>query len=271
MGFATAGGVRLYYEDYGAGIPIIWTHEYYGDHRSWAPQLSAFSRTHRNIVFNARGYPPSSVPPDPAAYTQELMIGDLLAILDHLGIERAVIAGLSMGANVALNFGLRHLERCLGLIVAGCGAGSTNHDAFLEAGRTLTAAIDRDGIEALVSSAENAATRTTMRDKDPAGFAAFLRRLREHPARAAAAIYRGVQMNRPSILDLGPQLRACSRPALVILGDRDAACVEPGLFMLENMPDAELAILPGTGHAVNLEEPELFNALVRTFLSRISP
>ena len=82
-------GVRLYYEEAGSGRPIVFVHEFAGDHRSWEPQLRHFSRTHRCIAFSARGYPPSDVPEDPEMYSQDRARDDVLAVLDGLGIEQA--------------------------------------------------------------------------------------------------------------------------------------------------------------------------------------
>src|SRR6266540_5830592 len=88
--------VELYYEETGHGFPLIWCHEYGGDYRSWEPQVRYFSRRYRVITWNYRGYPPSEVPPDPAAYRNETLVEDLAALLRHLGIERAHVGGLSM-------------------------------------------------------------------------------------------------------------------------------------------------------------------------------
>src|SRR6185437_11282534 len=94
----TDEGVRLYYEEVGSGVPVIFVHEFAGDHRSWEPQLRHFARRYRCIAYNARGYPPSEVPEDPERYSQARARDDILAVLDRLGIERAHVVGLSMGA-----------------------------------------------------------------------------------------------------------------------------------------------------------------------------
>ena len=71
MPYATAeDGVKLYYEEAGSGFPLVFVHEFAGDHRSWEPQIRFFSRFHRCIVYGARGYPPSDVPEDVTKYSQ---------------------------------------------------------------------------------------------------------------------------------------------------------------------------------------------------------
>src|SRR6478672_688211 len=125
MAFATAeDGVLLYCEETGSGTPIIFVHEFAGDHRSWEQQLQHFGRRYRAITYAARGYPPSDVPEDPASYSQSRAADDILVVLDHLGIEKAHVCGLSMGGFATLHFGLRHPSRALSLCVAGCGYGA---------------------------------------------------------------------------------------------------------------------------------------------------
>ena len=68
---AKVNGIDLYYEVHGEGFPLVWSHEFAGDHRSWETQVRFFSRRYRVVTCNARGYPPSDVPTDPDAYSQE--------------------------------------------------------------------------------------------------------------------------------------------------------------------------------------------------------
>ena len=104
----TDDGVRLYYEDTGSGTPIVFVHEFAGDHRSWEPQVRFFSRRYRCIPFNARGYPPSEVPDDVARYSQARAVDDIRSVLDGLKIDKAHIVGLSMGGLATLHFGLTY-------------------------------------------------------------------------------------------------------------------------------------------------------------------
>src|SRR5690606_24536439 len=101
-GMATAriNGVDLFYEITGEGFPVIWCHEFAGDSQSWEPQVRHFSRLYRNITFNYRGYPPSSVPAEPSAYSEPHILDDLLGLVDHLGISQAHLVGLSMGGSI---------------------------------------------------------------------------------------------------------------------------------------------------------------------------
>ena len=131
MPYADADGVRLYYEEAGSGTAIVFVHEFATDHRGWEPQMRFFSRRHRCIAFNARGYPPSDVPENPDMYSQDRARDDVLAILDGLGIDKAHINGLSMGGFASLHVGFEYPERALssagsdsaGRVLAGPGNG----------------------------------------------------------------------------------------------------------------------------------------------------
>src|SRR5439155_3144927 len=117
-------GTKLYYEEVGAGTPIVFVHEFAGDHRSWELQMRHFSRRYRCITYNARGYPPSDVPDDLERYSQDRARDDIRAVLDALAIDKAHIVGLSMGGFATLHFGFTYQDRARSLVIGGCGYGS---------------------------------------------------------------------------------------------------------------------------------------------------
>ena len=101
----TKDGVNLYYEEAGSGTPLIFVHEFAGDWRSWEAQMRFFSRYYRCITYSARGFKPSAVPADPAMYSQAHARDDVIAVLDHLKVDRAHVCGLSMGGFATLHVG----------------------------------------------------------------------------------------------------------------------------------------------------------------------
>src|ERR1051326_9280104 len=149
MAFAVVNGVRLYYEDAGRGMPMIFVHEFAGESTSWALQVRFFGRRYRTIAFNARGYPPSDVPEDPLLYSQDHAVGDIRGVLDHLQIEKAHVVGLSMGGYAALHFGLLYPERALSLVVAGAGDGSKpeEREAFRRDCAAVAERLEREPME----------------------------------------------------------------------------------------------------------------------------
>ena len=139
MSYAKGHGAKLYYEDSGRGVPIIFVHEFGGDLRSWEMQVRHFARRYRCITFNARGYPPSDVPTDVKLYSQEIATNDIIAVMDHLKLEKAHIVGISMGAYATVHFGLRYAGRALSLTAVALGYGSQPHvrDKFRADSATL--------------------------------------------------------------------------------------------------------------------------------------
>src|SRR4030095_14631521 len=120
----TDDGIKLYYEETGKGIPIVFIHEFAGDCRSWEQQVRYFGRYYRCITVNARGYPPSDVPTDGKMYSQDRARDDIRAVLDALKIDTAHVVGLSMGGFAALHFGFTYHKRARSLVIAGCGYGA---------------------------------------------------------------------------------------------------------------------------------------------------
>ena len=266
---ATTEAVELYYEETGQGFPLIWCHEYGGDYRSWEPQVRYFSRRYRVVTWNYRGYPPSDVPKDPAAYSVEILVEDLAALMRHLGIARAHVGGLSLGGGLAVNFGIRHPELAESLIIAAAGSGTGAPQEFRENAERQARAYETRGIEAKIENFASAASRHGFATKDPRGWAEFLRHVRDHSGIGSALMMRGVQAKRKTIYELGPDLKTMPVPSLIVVGDQDEPCLEPGLFMKRHLPHAGLAVVPMTGHTVNIEEPALFNQLVAEFLTSV--
>jgi pimeloyl-ACP methyl ester carboxylesterase len=267
----TDDGVRLHYEETGTGAPVIFVHEFAGDGRSWEAQLRHFGQRYRCIAFNARGYPPSDVPESPAAYSQVRAADDIKSVLDHLGIERAHVVGLSMGGFATLHFGFRHAARARSLCVAGCGYGAekAQRERFRAEAETVAEFLTTRGIDAFAEKYAYGPTRVQFENKDPRGFAEFKRMLAEHSARGSASTQLGVQRERPSLYDLVDEMKRLTVPTLVLHGDEDWPCLLPGILMKQTIPTAALAVMPNCGHAINLEDPDGFNRIVGEFLTQV--
>ena len=264
-------GTRLYYEETGTGTPLIFIHEFAGDHRSWEPQVRFFSRYFRCITYAARGFPPSDIPDDAERYSQAIARGDALAILDHLKIDRAHVVGLSMGGFAALHFGLDFPDRARSLVVAGAGYGAEKQYEAYFRGVSLEVAkqFEVHGSEQFAKTYALGASRVQFQNKDPRGWREFADLLGQHSAVGAANTMRGVQARRPSIYDLEDRLRTMPVPVLVVAGDEDDHCLQPGIFMKKTIPACGLLVLPKTGHTLNLEEPDHFNRFVGDFIAQV--
>ena len=271
MPFANASdGVRLYYEETGVGTPVVFVHEFAGDHRSWEPQVRHFGRRYRVATYAARGYPPSDVPEQPSSYSQGRAVDDVRDVLDALGVERAHVVGLSMGGYATLTFGLTYPERCLSLTVAGAGYGSTADRSEFErdAERVAQRLLD-EGIDAFGEVYTRGPTRVQFADKDPRGWEEFRQQFRASSTLGHANTMLGVQRKRSSILALEERLRSLTVPTLIVTGDEDEPCLEPGLFMKRTISSSALVVIPRSGHTVNLEEPAAFNRAVEEFLAQV--
>jgi 3-oxoadipate enol-lactonase len=267
----TSDNVRLYYEEAGQGTPILFVHEFAGDHRSWEPQLREFGKRYRCIAYAFRGYTPSDVPAAPDAYSYLHVMRDAVAVLDHLKIEQAHVVGLSMGGYTALQVALNHPKRVRSMTLAGTGSGSERAytEPFHKNSRELALVFERQGSAEVARTYGNGPSRVQFLLKDPRGFAEFAKRLAEHDAQGSAHMSRGFQGARPSLYDFEDAIRKLTTPALIVVGDEDERCIEPSLFLKSTIAASGLVVFPKTGHLVNLEEPDLFNQVLGDFLTRV--
>jgi len=271
MPYVEASGARLHVEEHGGGYPIIFLHEFGSDLRQWEDQVRYFSRSYRCVAYNARGYPPSDVPDDPAAYGWERSIDDLAAVMDGLGINHAHVVGLSMGAYAALQFGLRYRHRVSAIVAAAAGSGSSpsHRNAWLRETAVLARAFAGQGAATIVERIATSATRIQLKYKDPKRWREFVEQLRHQSGQGLSNTITRCQALRPSLHDLRDQFAAMATPVLLIVGDEDAACLETNLMLKAILPNAGLWISPNTGHTINLEEPAAFNAHLETFLGAV--
>jgi pimeloyl-ACP methyl ester carboxylesterase len=267
----TDDDVRLYYQESGSGTTLLFVHEFAGDHRSWEPQVRHFARRYRCVAYGARGYAPSDVPSEPERYSQDRAVADAIAVLDHLSVRRAHVVGLSMGGFCTLHLGLRHPERALSLVVAGCGYGAQPEraESFRAECEATARAFETEGSEGVAERYAVGPSRVQFQSKDPRGWEEFRRQLGEHSALGSALTMRGVQQRRPSLYALRQELRLLSVPTLIVAGDEDEGCLDPALMLKRTIPSSALLVLPRTGHTCNLEEPGLFNSAVGDFTATV--
>lgn len=271
MLYADSQGVKLYVEETGTGYPLVFVHEFAADHREWEPQVRYFARHYRCITYAARGYPPSDVPEEDAAYHYTHFADDIAAVVRHVGVPKAHVVGLSQGAYATLMFGLRHPQMASALVAAGVGSGSVKEQreefrkqCEVNAQRFLT-----EGSAAMAQELGVGASRVQLLNKDPRGWQEFVDHLSQHSAQGSALTMKNYQAQRPSLYDFAKEFAELTVPTLIVVGDEDDACLEPSVFLKRTIPTAGLFIQPRTGHAINLEEPAVFNREVQEFLSAV--
>ena len=262
-------GTRLHVEERGTGPPLLFIHEFAGDHRSWEPQVAHFRESYRCIVYAARGYPPSDVPREIESYSQQIAVEDALAVLDGLGIDRAHVVGLSMGGFCALHLGLRAPERAESLVVAGCGYGAApeTQEQFRRESAAIAEAFRTEGAARVAPRYAVGPARVQLQNRNPEAWRTFAERLAEHDSVGSALTMLGVQSRRPSLYAMRDELAALRVPTLILAGDEDDGSLEASLMMKRTIPTAGLSVLPRTGHTMNLEDPAAFNRVVEGFLN----
>ncbi|MGH6909743.1 MAG: alpha/beta fold hydrolase [Phenylobacterium sp.] len=271
MPFIDSQGVKLYYEETGAGDAIVWIHEFAADYRTWEGQVRRFSRDYRCVTYNARGYPPSDVPEAGDAYGHEHHRDDVVRIMDALQIERAHLVGLSMGAYAGLQVAMAYPNRVRSLVFSSGGSGAPKGDRE-KFKRDTQEGADRmlsEGMEAGANGLAMGATRIQLLNKNPRGWEEFRHHMAEHSALGAALTLKNYQALRPSLHDYEAQLRDLDIPVLLAVGDEDDPVIEANIFLKRTLPRAGLWIHPQTGHGMNLEEPGEYNTRIAEFLSAV--
>ena len=166
---------------------------------------------------------------------------------------------------------MRYPGRCISLTAAGCGWGSNpaEREQSARLARDIARLFKDEGIAAAALKYADFAMRQQYKAKDPRGWEEFRRWMSEHSAEGHALTMLHVQLERPTLWDLEPQLRNLNVPLLVIVGDEDAACLDGSVMLKRTCPRAGLLVLPRTGHTINSEEPAAFNRAVLEFFSAV--
>ena len=255
----------MHYRESGAGggDPLVLLHAFPVNGRMWEPQLSALSASRRVVCPDYPGFGGSPHPP--AQPDMDYYARSVLRLIDELGIERAVLGGLSMGGYVA--FGCLRLfpERVSGLILADTRADPDTEEQR-ENRKTMARRVAEEGVEVLVElQLERLLSRDTLENRPGVVEKARGMILEARPDGAVAAL--GAMRERPDSTGLLPQIRV---PALVVGGEEDT--LSPPEVMEEmaaRIPDSRHAVLSGAGHLSSLEAPEKFNAALEEFLGRL--
>jgi pimeloyl-ACP methyl ester carboxylesterase len=265
-------GVQIYGESTGRddAVPIVFVHELAGSCRSFDLQVAAWRDKWRCIAFNARGYPPSEVPSSVELYSQGHAAADIGAVFDGFGLKDAHIIGVSMGSASTLQFAIRHPARTRSITLTSIGSGSDMKPGEFAANMEVLAELTlKSGMRALAEHYGSTPTRYRLKDKNPPEYKNFIEQLAAGSPLGITNTMRGVQQKRAPLYAHKEKIAALAVPALVVLGEEDEPCIKPSHFLKETLPGARLEVVPKTGHAVNLEEPALYNRLVMGFIEGV--
>ena len=267
MPTANVNGINVYYESHGDGFPLVFAYGIGGNTTEWEPQIPAFSERYRFIVWDPRGHGRSDSPPDADQYTQEIFAQDLKGLLDHLGIERAYVGGLSMGGGIATRFAILRPERVAALLIIDSfsASGLETPQVNRRMREEIIRLAETEGMQAVADySMENnpnisrtAGLGETLKERilqmyldlDPVGYA--------HSTR----------MILNAVFD-GGLLEGINAPTLVLAGREDGA-LDACRYIHEKIVGSQLSVIPDAGHLSNLDQPQDFNQAVLEFLATV--
>ena len=253
MAEALLNGIRIHYDVVGSGPAVLFTHGYAATGRMWAPQAEALSDRYRIISWDMRGHGETESPADPQQYSEALTVEDMRCLLVHLGVERAVVGGLSLGGFMSLAFHLAHPEMVRALVLCDTGPGYRSAEPRAQWNRSAekqAQALEAKGLAALGSGAEVRATGRYHRSAQGLAYAA-----------------RGMLAQFDSrIIDHLPEIDV---PTLIVVGEKDKPYLGASEYMATKIRGARLEMIPGAGHASNLDNPQHFNRVLRDFLDAL--
>ena len=244
-------GVKIHYEVHGSGPTILLSHGYSSTSRMWDGQVAALKDRYQLIVWDFRGHGESDYPADPALYSEGLTIGDMRALLDVVGADKAIVAGLSLGGYMSLAFHASHPEMVRALMLFDTGPGFKKDEArarWNETAHARAAKFDAEGLKALNQSDEVKLTR----HRDATGLAGAARGMLAQQNDRVIQSLEGIKV-----------------PTLVLVGANDTNFLAATDYMAAKIGGSTKAVIPDAGHAANLHQPALFNQAVEAFLAKL--
>jgi pimeloyl-ACP methyl ester carboxylesterase len=252
MTVAELNGIEIGYDITGSGPPVLFTHGYQASRRMWSAQADALKDRYTAITWDLRGHGESGTPDDPLRYSHELMLGDMSALLDEAGAERAVLVGHSLGGYASLLFRLQQPERVRALVLFGSGPGYRDAQArqgWNDMAERFASSVEKRGLDVL---AKASAEVSGAAHRSPDALA--------HAARGMLA------QKDSSVMDTITEIDV---PTLVLVGSEDKPFIGSSEYMAKKIPGAELVVIEGAGHAASIEQPDAFNGALLGFLDRL--
>lgn len=254
------------YEDDGAGLPVVFLHGFPHDRSLWDAQRRALSPQVRCITPDLRGFGQSSTH---GPFSMDRYADDVIALLDHLGIVRAVVCGLSMGGYVAMAMWRRHSHRIAALVFSDTRAGADSAEGKKRRDE-LIAVVRRDGVSAIVESQLSGLIGSTSRAQRPEVSKGLLAMMARQPAAGIVGALQAMR-DRPDSVET---LRTVSVPTLVIVGDEDSLTpIKEARAIAEALPKAarvRMEIIAGAGHVPCVERPAATTHALADFFATLS-
>ena len=262
-------GVNIYYESHGSGFPLVFTYGLGGSTKRWAGQIPAFSQRYRFIIWDPRGHGQTDSPPHPEQYGLHKSAEDLHGLLNHLGIDKAYVGGLSMGAGAAALFTINHPERVAALVItdSASAAGFPTSPAMRPMREKSIELAETQGMAAVAEYCMEAnANLKTQAEAGPEAREALRQSFLDlNPIGYANTIRSHLEPDSPFPAERLPEITC---PTLVLVGDQDPA-LEAAHFTHTKIAGSQYAVIPGGGHLSNLDRPEEYNSHILEFLQKV--
>lgn len=258
-------GVKLHWREAGAGEPVVFIHGFPFRSTMWGPQLEAAPEGWRFIAPDLRGFGESER--GDAPLTMDLFANDIIALMDHLAIDQAVICGLSMGGYVALSLATRFPRRLRALVLVATRA-SADSDEARENRRKLANKVRQSGPQAVVDSMLPKLVAGATRIKRPQ-VPQFVSNMMQTTAPETLA---GALLGMADREDYRDRLSKIDVPTLMVRGDQDEIIPGEEMDLLaRTVRGAKYELVTNAGHLPNLEAPDVFNPVLYNFLNFLPP
>jgi len=263
MPYTSSRGVKIYHESYGTGVPLVFLAPLAANGYIWHHQVFAFARTNRCILIDARGHSRSEKPD--GGYNVPQLAEDVLAVLDDLAINKAVLVGNSIGGMAAMQFNLDHPDRVRGNVLAGT---ATNMGANMP--KEVMEAFQRDPFNMFCGLMDTAVADHTRRERPEilTTMRSLLTNEETFPRRVFFSFLSDPEG--PFAWNIASRLGDIHAPTLVLVGAEDRATpVEANQFLAASIPGAQFSTIPDAGHFSELENPAAFNERLAQFLGSL--
>ena len=257
-------GINFDYSDRGAGIPIVFIHAFPLNQTMWGEQVAALANHCRVITVDLRGFGKSDVAEGP--YTMDQMAADVRGLMSALGIDRAVLAGLSMGGYIALAFYRNYPEAVRALVLADTRATADTNEARERRLKSAEKA-EREGARAIADDMILMLLGRSTVERRPDIVEQVRAMIEANSPQAIAAAQRGMAAR----LDSTGILASIDFPTLVLVGSEDTlAPVAEAEAMSNAIRGSLIQVINGAGHLSNIEQPAQYNSIVIEFLKGLN-
>lgn len=261
----TSNGIKINYTDSGgAGAPVLLLHAFPLNAGMWQPQIDSLGDKYRLIAMDFRGFGGSGSGETDSAFSVDDLADDAKALLDELGLDQVVLAGLSMGGYVALALMRKYPERVKALVLADSRAEGDAPEAIAKR-TSQQQMVASEGTSGLIKALPGALLGATTQDKKPDVVSQATALMDNSPAGFTGALE--AMKTRPDSTEL---LSTVKVPTLIIVGEEDGVTPpELSRKMHEHITGSQLVVIPEAGHLSNLESPEAFNGALADFLDSL--